>query len=71
MHFGLINIHVCDIGVTITCLDVMYIGIVKVFFNVCQQAAPHNRCKSKCYAMDCAMWESMEAKVTSLVTSIT
>jgi hypothetical protein len=69
-----------DIGVTITCLDVKYTCIVIVIFNVWQQIAPLNRIKSKLkfrsntsklYVVDCSMWESMEAMVTSLTTSIT
>jgi hypothetical protein len=89
MHIGLIYIHVQvkvesdlnmgDIGVTITCLNVMYTCIVNVIFNVWQRATPLNRKKSKLkfknntselYDVDCVMWESMEAKVISLATNI-
>jgi len=66
--------------INITCLNVFHTRIVNVFGNVWQLVALENRKKSKsqfttskseCYVVDHAMWESMEAKVTNLATSMT
>jgi hypothetical protein len=67
-------------GINITCLNVLHTNIINVFGNVWQLATLENMRKSKlqfmtskseCYVVDHAMWESMEAKVTNLATSMT
>jgi hypothetical protein len=63
-----------ELGINITCLNVLHTSIVNVFCNVWQLAALENMRKSKlqfkiskseCYVVDHVMWESMEAKVTN------